>query len=552
MKKEKWIIVRSKRKDTYYITAAISNGHARGYKRSIGLGNLEKLEKSTKDPINLLKEACVSWDPEWPKDKILQEVNKVLKNSVVESKVVNYGHQVLFNTIDDLDIFEKTKETRSKELIKILKFIISTRILKQQSLIKTFESIPDYEIEFDSKKTTFYNSLDYLSDNKTTILKNINNSLISKNLRSVDVMWFDSSTVYFETFTSLGFKHPGYSKDGKFKEDQIVVGLITDENGIPIHYKLFKGNTADPNTFIPFINEIKKIYNVRMVTIIADRGMSTNKNIRFLEQNNIDFIISYRLKIATKRTKLFAQDPEGYVDLDNFKFKEETYESLWQKKRPNGRTRRRIITYSEKRAKKDKQDRQILIDNFNKKAKNGIVAQADLLAGKKYKFFKEIENGKTTSYKLDYEKIERDKKFDGLYAYETSRHDLTVQDVVDLYAKQWQVEENFRTLKNALRIRPVYVRSDKHIEGYFLLCFISLVLMRYLLTLVNKNLEPVLGVKNERFTNTRLIKAILSANKYVEVINSKIITEKLIENKDNMQYLNDFAIIKKILETQKP
>ncbi|WLP85408.1 IS1634 family transposase [Mycoplasma seminis] len=87
--------------------------------------------------------------------------------------------------------------------------------------------------------------------------------------------------MYFESFSRLGLRHSGYSKDGKFKEDQVVVGMATDENGIPIHIETFKGNTADSKTFIPFVLEMSKIYEIKNVTIIADKGMSTSSNIRF-------------------------------------------------------------------------------------------------------------------------------------------------------------------------------------------------------------------------------------------------------------------------------
>ncbi|WP_433962517.1 IS1634 family transposase [Mycoplasmopsis bovis] len=100
-------------------------------------------------------------------------------------------------------------------------------------------------------------------------------------IEKIDVLWFDATTTYFETFSREGYKKPGYSKDGKFKEDQIVIGMATDENGIPLHYKIFPGNVTDSNTFIPFMLEIADIYEVNSVTIIADKGMSVNRNIRF-------------------------------------------------------------------------------------------------------------------------------------------------------------------------------------------------------------------------------------------------------------------------------
>ncbi|WP_036441586.1 IS1634 family transposase, partial [Metamycoplasma hyosynoviae] len=124
---------------------------------------------------------------------------------------------------------------------------------------------------------------DVLNENQSKIFNDLNKRIANLTGRDIELVFYDSSTVYFETFEREGLRYPGYSKDGKFKEDQVVVGMATDANGIPIHIKLFKGNTTDVNTFIPFVVELKKTYNIKNITIIADKGMSSNRNIRFLE-----------------------------------------------------------------------------------------------------------------------------------------------------------------------------------------------------------------------------------------------------------------------------
>ncbi|MDJ1648848.1 IS1634 family transposase, partial [Mycoplasma phocimorsus] len=275
------------------------------------------------------------------------------------------------------------------------------------------------------------------------------------------------------------------SKDGKFKEDQVVIGMATDENGIPIMLKVFRGNTADCNTFIPFVIEMKKTYNLKKVTIIADKGMSINRNIRFLEANGIDFIISYRLKTSSKEFKEFALNKLGYKEINSTtKYKEYEYNSHWNGKRVNENIRRRIITHSTTRAKKDNEDRKTLINNFIKRQNSAGIVTADNIIGiKKYKFYKKV--GKM-EFILDYKKILEDENYDGFYVYETSRLDLKPADIIEIYHKRWQIEENFRTLKNALKVRPVYVWSDKHIRGHFILNFLALVVLKYSIYLVNK------------------------------------------------------------------
>ncbi|MDJ1649026.1 IS1634 family transposase, partial [Mycoplasma phocimorsus] len=176
---------------------------------------------------------------------------------------------------------------------------------------KRFNDKDAYTNDIEVEKSTFYNFLDILDDYQDEILKGLNNKIAKETNRNVELVFYDSSTVYFESFVREGLRVPGYSKDGKFKEDQVVIGMATDENGIPIMLKVFRGNTADCNTFIPFIVEMKKTYNLKKVTIIADKGMSINRNIRFLEANGIDFIISYRLKTSSKEFKEFALNKLG-------------------------------------------------------------------------------------------------------------------------------------------------------------------------------------------------------------------------------------------------
>ncbi|MDJ1646922.1 IS1634 family transposase, partial [Mycoplasma phocimorsus] len=170
-------------------------------------------------------------------------------------------------------------------------------------------------------------------------------------------------------------------------------------------------------------------------------------------------------------------------------------------------------------AKKDKEDRRNLINNFIKKQNSQGVVTADNIIGiKKYKFYKKV--GKM-EFTLDYSKILEDEKFDGYYVYETSRMDLKAVDIIEIYHKQWQIEENFRTLKSALRVRPVYVWTDKHIKGHFILCFISLIVQKYSIYLVNKYYKQngeVNFMTNDKFSDA--INSKLSCN---EVLDGKII-----------------------------
>lgn len=535
----------NKNNQNYYVFVATSAGYGKGYKKILSLGNLKSLEEKNSQCMDIMKGVIktlsIDDDPEKIKEKLLNAIEPHSITNIMK----NYGIDLIYEVIEKLEIFNSLEKTKHKNLKEILNYQIASRIINPNSIISSFNEKWKYNNDIETKKNTFYSLLDVLNDNKESILKNINQKMIEYGKREVQLIFYDSSTFYFETFVRNGLRYPGYSKDGKFKEDQIVIGMATDKDGVPIHFELFKGNTADVNTFIPFILSMKKTYDLKRITIIADRGMSSNRNLRFLEDLGIDFIISYRAKAGSKEFKKDLLNQDDYIGDENFKYKERHFLSEWKKGRLNGKSRRRIFTYSLSRAKKDAADRNIIINNFKKRQnKDGIVKADQMLGSKKYKYFNSLGN---LEFTLNNEKIEEDSKYDGYYVYETSRIDLKASEIVDIYKKQWQIEENFRTLKGCLELRPVFVYTDNHIKGHFILCFLALVVIKFILNVINKNLKEN-GVIDENITNTKFIKAIESAI-YIEKYSNNTLIEKIyINNDENKLNLENYEIYKKILK----
>lgn len=544
--KRKWILCVSNQKSGKYIQVGYRKPKGTGYEVRFGIGYEHDFEKYQKNSIEKIKMLIKDIPLSKPKDEIIKIIQKELKNN--KNDLVEYskrfkGYELVNSLVGYFDIFKNCNKTKSISLNEVVMQQIYQRLKQPLSVWATFNSMKK-EQENVYSKNAFYRSLDYIAENREQILQNINSVLVNEHKRDVEIMWFDSTTTYFETFSREGFKKPGYSKDGKFKEDQIVIGLATDKNGIPIHYKVFPGNTADANTFIHFVLEVQKLYKIQHVTIVADKGMSVNKNIRFLEDKGLSFIISYRMKKGSKQFKEFVLNQEDYVRSETgLMYKTQEIASFYRNGRNNGKIRKRIITFSAKRAKKDAEDRKILINNFLKKAKNGKVSYEDMAGNKKYKFFKPVnESG---YYELDIEKIEQDEKFDGYYVYETNRLDLSADQVVDLYAKQWKVEENFRSLKGRLNLRPMYLSTWKHITGYICICFLNLVLMKFLVFKIN-DLTGLIG--KDKFTETRLIQIINDVIEVEEKFNQKTVKVFDIKDKSLNDSWNDYELIRKVLE----
>lgn len=529
-----------------YLSIGIPKPDNKGFKIRFGYGYISELQKFHPDPVTAIKAIISNFPLSLTKEEAKAKLDSIYKGekTIKQEAIEKFkGYEIIEKLFNHFDIFKDCRVTKSTTLKDVVSQLIYQRIKQPLSVYSTYKSMKKENFDTFSKNS-FYRSLDYISENKNTILKNLNQKIKDKINRNINVLWFDSTTSYFETFKRDGYKKPGFSKDGKFKEDQIVIGMATDENGIPLHYKVYPGNTADSKTFIPFMLEIAKIYNVNNVTIVADKGMSVNRNIRFLESMNWRYIISYRMKASNNSFKEYVLDENEYITNGSVKYKTREIASFFNKKRPNGHVRNQIVTFSTKRALKDKNDREILIENFTKKMnKNGLVSYENLAGSKKYKFFKPVNKG--AFYELDEEKIIEDSKFDGFYVYETNRRDLSVLEIIEIYSNQWQIESNFKTFKGTLSLRPVYLSTWNHIKGYICLCFISLVFLNYLIYILNNTLGLAGKSKITEHKLINVIRDVKELEIYIDkqkVQSIDIFNDELLESWETYKLLLDIFI----------
>ena len=547
--KRQWRTSIARVKKGEYLSIGVPRPDNKGFVYRLGYGYLHELKQYHDDPLTIIKAIIANFPLSWTKEQARTKLDEILKDKKETKKEVLErfkGYEVVEKLFDYFNIFNDCSPTKSTTLKDVVLQLIYQRIKNPISVFNTYMTAKKEKIDTYSKNS-FYRSLDYIAKNKDEILRNLNAKICANTNRKIDVLWFDATTTYFETFSREGYKKPGYSKDGKFKEDQIVIGMATDKNEIPLHYKIFPGNVTDSNTFIPFMLEIADIYEVNSVTIIADKGMSVNRNIRFLESKNWKYIISYRMKAGSKQFKEYVLDEKDYVNDGGLIYKTRDIASSYNKKRINGHFRRQIISFSQKRATKDKNDRDILIQNFTKKMnKDNLVSCDDLAGSKKYRFFKPINKG--AFYELDIEKIQEDQKYDGYYVYETNRTDLSVKEVINLYSKQWQIESNFKTLKGKLSLRPMYLSTWNHIVGYICLCFISLVFLNYIIYILNSKL----GLTGKsKITEHKVINVIKEVKEIEVFVNKQKIETIQVYNDELQESWQTYQILLELLTKEK-
>lgn len=318
----------------------------------------------------------------------------------------------------------------------------------------------------------FYRTLDLLSSHEELIKKHLFTQQRSLFSNVLDVVFYDVTTLYFDSHVEEeeALRQKGYSKDGKAHKTQIVLGLLVDKSRNPISYQIYRGNTYEGGTMIDALKKMQKQFTVDRVIVVADSAMIDKENRNFMVDQGIDYIIGDSIKTLGKAItdKLLDTTHHKAVFADSdksFTYRELTYKG-----------RRIICTYSEKRARKDAHQRQVLIDKANKWLENPS----------KYKQVKKRGAGRFISTSdqgqpigLDFDRINKDAKYDGFKAI-ASTTQLTIEQILSKYSDLFEVEHTFRALKSQLEIRPVFHWNDKRIAGHICMCFIAYTFINHL------------------------------------------------------------------------
>ena len=483
---------------------------------------LEKLEKEIKEKNERLKESTI--------DKIKKiETNNFEKEGLVRK---NYGYLVYEKMWQELGISRWIKDikTRSKiEIEEILKQLVFQRLLTPSSKKSAYDHRENYvDFRNDLILEDYYRVLDIIYDEKDNLEKHLNSTLKKKFNRELNVVLYDVTTYYFESVKKDEIKGFGFSKDNKVNQVQVVMGLLIDNNGIPVGYELYPGNTSEFSTLYPVIKDLKEKYKLKKVIVAADRGLNSGKNLLLLKELGLDYVMAYKLKGAKKeiKEKLFE---DGYTIEKEFKYK--LIEHV-KEIRVDGKAEKiqdnLLLGYSEKRAKKDKADRQRLLDKADKLLNNPSMMKQELKKGGK-KFIKVTKGN--LDIELDVKQIEEAEKMDGYFAIEYSQKELTGREVREIYGSLWKIEDSFRVLKTNLEARPIFVWSEKRIRAHFLICYLALVIERYLEKLLKDNNVNLSTAKiQEAIRNTTLgsVETLMGdyyikdaeSKEYLDIINS--------------------------------
>ena len=501
-------------------------------------------------------------------------VGNITQDNDFNDDTFNIGYAYLKRIFQDLDISSVLKNKQYStnieySLSKACELLTYSRIIDPGSIKYTYEHKNQFFEPFDLSLDDLYRSLKPMLDCKEDIFKIIWNNTKDKYNRDASTSYYDCTNYYFEieyddedikdengNIIKKGLRKRGPEKN--HRPDPIVeMGLLLDSKGFPISYNLFSGNTSEKETLVPEIHNIKRRHNIDKVIVVADRGLNCSDNMiktagLDLDKENRDgYVYGQSVRGADQEFKEWVLKEDYITDkiIDDdgneiiFKHKSRIYPKKMYITRDdlgltkNGNKKKQSITvdqkqmvyYSQKYADKQKRDRQMVIDKAKDLINNpGNYTRATSYGAAGYvnniKFDKNtgaISDGCELS--LNQEKIDEDAKYDGYYSIVTSEEHLSDIELRNIYRGLAKIEETFKITKSEFNARPINVRLEDHIDSHFLICFISLVIIRLLQSEIN---------------NKYTIKNILEKIKNFECTHETGNIYKFIGYKPEIQYLN--------------
>jgi len=505
----------TKSKDYEYIKL-VESYRENGTTKHRVLYNFGRADQIKKDEsfLNVVKRLCeiaeitIDNDPEAD--------NKSIFDNCSEATFYNYGYLAYLKLWKELAIedilYGLQSGTKTQFPVPETAFLMAVQhLLEPRSKLSTYTHQNRYFNLTNIPLQHMYRTLDKLGVWKEDIESELFEYNYVRTGQQVDVVFYDVTTFAFESIIADELKDFGYSKDCKFNEVQVVMGMIIDINGMPVGYELFQGNTFDGKTMVSALNNIKKRFGIHRVIIVADRGLNIKVNLKLIKEAGYGYIMASKIKGMSNTMKEKVLSTEGFETVSDasgkevFRYKTIPYTNVF--KDENNETHRLeenlIITYSAKRAKKNQKDRERLVEKAKQLLEHPEkIKSSNKRGGKKYIDQTDPEQAQT--WALAEEKIKQDARFDGYYGIQTSEKNMSAIEVMEAYHTLWKIEESFRIMKSTMEVRPVFHWTPKRIRGHFVICFLSF--------LMERKLEYCLkGVKDE---------VLASPNKIQESLNS--------------------------------
>lgn len=430
--------------------------------------------------VLLLKQAARDWIEKTTGQKnLLVNLEEKEENQILQIKKCKYlGVKYSFVYQIIYQLFRRLKFTSLNN--KLLLDLVLMRILEPASKLQTLELLHDY-FGITYEKSKVYKAIFQFFLLKETVEEKVIAFARSHLNFNFTVVFYDITTLYFETFTDDNLRKRGFSKDNKIGQPQILIGLIVNEDGFPVSFEVFAGNKFEGHTLLPSMLSFKKKYGVKNLTVVADAAMISKENINLLQSNDLSYIVGARLGSLKKKTIKTISSKLNQMDGQSLRIKTE----------PGFL----ICDFSLKRYQKDKHE----MEKQLQKAEN--IIKSPMKERRRNKFVKYAKN---IEGKLNQELIKKTTCLLGIKGYYTNLVDLRNEFIIKHYHSLWNIEKSFRITKSDLKIRPVYHFKDQAIKAHVLICFMALVVCKLMEIKTGRSTQKILKLF-KKITDARIL-----------------------------------------------
>jgi transposase len=359
------------------------------------------------------------------------------------------GPELIFGVLFDRIGFNAIKD-------ELFRHLAVTRLVYPTSKLKTVDYLYRYQgvtVDVD----TIYRFLDKLHSRYKDNVEQIAFEYTKRTLKDIAVVFYDMTTLYFESEDEDDLRKIGFSKDGKFRNPQIMLGLLVGQDGYPIGYDIFEGNVFEGKTLLPTLAKIKEKFGFGNPVVIADAAMLSKQNMKELKENGYQFIIGGRIKNENVDIqKKILENVPMIKSQEAVSFNKEDDTRL-------------IVSYSDSRRKKDQYNRERGLSKLRQRIQSGKLRK-NHINNRGYNKFLMLKG--TVEVEIDEAKVAADGFWDGLKGYVTNT-ELSGQQVLENYRHLWQIEKAFRISKTDLRIRPIHHYRRKRIEAHICIAFVA-------------------------------------------------------------------------------
>ncbi|WP_316611077.1 IS1634 family transposase [uncultured Ruminococcus sp.] len=499
---------KSKNAESFYITKSYKNNAGKSTSKIIRkLGTLHELSEmlgTDRDGVMAWAREQARLETEKYKAGKEQQLVKITFHADRQldyncQKLYEGGYLFLQSVYYGLRLDKVCRKIRDRHLFEydlnaILSDLIYTRILDPDSKRSSFQTAQKYLETPTYQLHDVYRALSVLAENSDLIQAEAykNSGFLGK--RNDRVLYYDCTNYYFEIEQEDGQKRYGKSKEHR-PNPIVQMGLFTDGNGIPLAFSLFPGNQNEQTSVKPLEKKILQDFHCEKFVYCSDAGLGSENNRVFNHMGQRAFIVTQSIKKLPKEEREWALTRSEFrnvkddtvVDLDSLDKSDES--SLYYKEIPYSTKQlhqRLIITYSPKYATYQKQIREKQIERAQSMIQSGSAKRQSKNPNDPARFIQKIavtkegEVAEQQSFCLDSAKIEEEAQYDGLYAVCTDLLDDPVGDILKVSEGRWQIEADFRIMKTDFSARPVFVQRDDRIKAHFLICFLSLLIFKFL------------------------------------------------------------------------